>query len=190
MGHETRNTKHEYRQGFTLIEIIVAVSIFIIITLATVDMMIVVIRIQENITRSQAIQDNARFSMELITKEMRTGINYQTGSICATDGSEIHFDSTSGKRVYYVDPDGSGKIYRAVGINVVNAAQCGTGIGKAFNEFTSDQVFIERLKFTLRGEKPPDASPSDGQAMAIITMKVSPDLNLQTTIVQRIRDVQ
>ncbi|MBI4225175.1 MAG: prepilin-type N-terminal cleavage/methylation domain-containing protein [Candidatus Sungbacteria bacterium] len=186
MEHETRNTKHE--NGFTLIEIIVAVSIFALITLATVQIMLIVMRTQETITRIQAIQDNARFSLELITKEMRTGINYDANTpastICTNNGSEIHFLSTSGQRVYYLDPNGSGKIYRATS-NVTAADQCINGANNQFNEFTGDQVFIERLAFILHGQNP---AITDGQAMATITMRVRPNLDLQTTIVQRVRD--
>ncbi|MBI3442776.1 MAG: prepilin-type N-terminal cleavage/methylation domain-containing protein [Candidatus Sungbacteria bacterium] len=189
MLHLTRNRKREYGDGgFTLVEIMVAVGIFAFIMLATVGIMITVIHTQERIARTQATQDNARFSLELITKEMRTGVNYQVGAVCAADGSEIHFTGTSGKRVYYLDPNGSGKIYRATG-DIIDADQCANATNSQFNEFTGDQVFVERLAFTLRGEKAPNARASDGQAMAIITMKVRPDLNLQTTIVQRIRDM-
>lgn len=177
---------HNSSDGFTLIEIIVAVSIFALITLATVQIMLIVIRAQETITRTQAIQDNARFSLELITKEMRTGIGYQIRNVCTPPGSlaEIHFTSTSGLRVYYLDPGGSGKIYRATGVDVNNGAQCGLTPG-VFNEFTGDQVFVERLAFILHGQDP---SATDGQAMATITMHIRPNLDLQTTIVQRVRD--
>lgn len=179
------------KSGFTLIEIIVAVSIFALITLATVQIMLIVMRTQETITRVQAIQDNARFSLELITKEMRTGIEYEANTpastICTNNGSEIHFLSTSGRRVYYLDPSGSGRIYRATSA-VTAVDQCANGINSKFNGFTGDQVFIERLAFILRGQNPASASPSDGQAMATITMRIRPNLDLQTTIVQRVRD--
>jgi prepilin-type N-terminal cleavage/methylation domain-containing protein len=178
-------------QGFTLIEIIVAVSLFALIMLATVEIMLMVIRTQETITRIQAIQDNARFSLELITKEMRTGIEYEANTpastICTTNGSEIHFLSTSGRRVYYLDPGGSGRIYRAVSA-VTAADQCANGVNSRFNGFTGDQVFVERLAFILRGQNAASVSPSDGQAMATITMRIRPNLDLQTTIVQRVRD--
>ncbi len=179
---------HKSGAGFTLIEIMVAVSLFAIITLATVQIMLIAIRIQKTTSRIQAIQDNARFSLELITKEMRTGINYEAGTpasaICASDGSEIHFLSTSGRRVYYLDPNGSGRIYRATG-DITSADQCFGQGNSRFSEFTGDQVFVERLAFILRGQNP---TAGDGQAMATITMRARPNLNLQTTIVQRVRD--
>ncbi len=182
----------ESSQGFTLIEIIVAVSIFALMTLATVEIMLMVMRIQKTITRIQAIQDNARFSLELITKEMRTGIEYEANTpastICTNNGSEIHFLSTSGRRVYYLDPGGSGRIYRAVSA-VTATDQCAGGANSRFNGFTGDQVFIERLAFILQGQNAANINPSDGQAMATIVMRVRPNLDLQTTIVQRVRDM-
>lgn len=187
--------KHKAKSipGFTLVEIMVAMSIFLLVMLATIDTMLIVIRTQETITRIQAIQDNARFSLELITKEMRTGIGYRTSApVCATSGSEIHFMSTSGRRVYYLDPAGSGKIYRyatATGPDITTPDQCFGQANNQFNEFTGSQVFVERFFFALRGQNPPSVPPNDGQAMAVITMKVRPTLVLQTTIVQRVRDV-
>lgn len=176
---------YEHENGFTLIEIIVAVSIFAIITLAIVDMMIIVMRTQETITRIQAVQDNARFSLELLTKELRTGTNYRADTLCASDGSEIHFMSTSGPRVYYLDPGISGKIYRAT-TDITDSDWCANGGHPRFNEFTGDQAFVERLVFMLQGQEPP--SINDGQAMVTIILKVDPDLNLETTVVQRVRD--
>ena len=81
------------RGGFTLIEIMVAISIFMIIMLATVDIMIIVLRTQQAVNRIQALQDNARFSLELITKEMRTAVGYDvpTFPICAAIAGVIGF---------------------------------------------------------------------------------------------------
>lgn len=179
MEYKTQNSA-----GFTLIEIIVAVSIFGLITLATVQIMLIIMRTQETITRIQAIQDNARFSLELITKEMRTGTDYRTDTICAANGSEIHFLSTSGARVYYLDPNDSGKIYRATS-EVTGPSQCAGGADNRFSEFTGNQVFVERFAFVLRGQ---NTATGDGQSMATITTHIRPNLDLQTTIVQRVRD--
>lgn len=173
------------QKGFTLVEVMVAVAVFAIIMLATVDIMLIVLRSQEETTRIQAIQDNARFSLELITKEMRTGSRYQIGKVCTTDGSEIHFIGNSGQdRVYYLDPNGSGRIYRAISA-ITNLSQCRGRENDQFNELTGDQTLVERLQFYLYGEQ----IAGDGQAMAIITLKIRPDLNVETAIVQRVRDL-
>ena len=107
-------------------------------------------------------------------------------AICTSNGSEIDFLSTSGRRVYYLDPSGSGRIYRATSA-VTATDQCANGVNSRFNGFTGDQVFVERLAFILRGQNPA-SDPSDGQAVATITMRIRPNLDLQTTIVQRVRD--
>ena len=177
--------------GFTLIEITVTMSIFVSITLAAVDVMITTLRTQATITRLQALQDNTRFSMELLTKELRTGANYRNANVCTPLGSssEIHFISTSGRRTYYLDPSGSGIVYRAEGQEVTTQDQCANGPHSKFTEFMGDQVFVERLSFFLRGQEPPGPSASDGQAMVTITMALRSGFTLETSVTQRFRDL-
>lgn len=175
------------RTGFTLLEMIVSIGIFSISIIASINIMIGVSNAQIKSADLQAIQDNIRFSLELITKEMRTGRNYNLSSFCAPTGSEISFDTATGqKRIYYLDP-----VKKAImRIRGVPNPTCSNAI-----QFTAEEVFIDRFFLTLRGQT---AGPSDGQPMITISLKISSvdpkfgpqtNMNLQTTVVQRIRDL-
>lgn len=182
--------------GFTLVEALVAMSIFTIILLSTVDMMLIVIKAQDTTSRIQAITDNARASLELITKEMRTGIGYQMNHICTPPSlpGEIHFESTSGKRVYYFDPV-THAIYRAINIDITSPAQCFDALAtgpQPFQPFTSPEVVVETFAFQLYGAAP---GSSDGQPVVAITMKIKPSgalgapVSVQTSVTRRVRDL-
>lgn len=173
--------------GFTLLEMIVSTGIFSIIVIASIGIMLSVTKAQLRTANLQAIQDNIRFSTELLTKEMRTGQKYQLTTACTpTVGEEISFDATSGPRVYYLD-DAKKALMRIKGAPTPtcdNAAQ-----------LTGEDITVETFLVQLRGQI---VGANDGQPMATLALKISATdpvsgnktiMNLQTTVVQRIRDL-
>ena len=180
-------------RGFSLIEMLIAVGIFAVIVMVAVDMTLIASNAQIKASNTQAVQDNIRFGLELLAKELRTGNQYQILNICTTAGTneEIHFTDTVGPRVYYLRDDGI--IMRATSA-VTSSAQCSGGASDKFKPFTADEVLIEKLRFDLRGQT---TGPTDGQPMVTIVLGVSArnpkpglsfSMNLQTTVVQRLRD--
>lgn len=177
----------KFGAGFTLLEMIVSIGIFSVLILASINIMLSVSKAQIKSADLQAIQDNIRFSLELITKEMRTGRNYNLSSFCATTGSEISFDTATGeKRIYYRDP-----VKKAImRIRGSPSPTCNNAI-----QFTAEEVFIDAFTLSLRGQA---VGPSDGQPIITMSLKISSvdpkfgsqtNMNLQTTIVQRTRDL-
>ncbi len=168
-------------RGFTLIEMAVATGIFAILVVSAVSIMISVTKAQTKIQRVQTAIDNVRFSLELITKEMRVGKNYESYS--CSGGSGIRFTtSTGGTRIYYLDT-ANNRIMRS------KVDDCAEAV-----PFTAEDVRVDRFRILLRGI--PGGS-SDGQPWAtfnIAVMVLDPkgvsnfSMNLQTSVVQRIRD--
>jgi len=81
-------------RGFTLIETIVATGLFALLALTAVSIMLSVVKAQTSVQRIQSAIDNIRFSLELITKEMRVGTGYRLVSPneCGDAGTdEINF---------------------------------------------------------------------------------------------------
>lgn len=181
------------KQGFTLLEMMISTGIFAVLVVSTIGVTLDVSNSQIKASNSQTTQDNIRFTLELITKEMRTGSLYALSTKCAASGSEISFlTSLHEPRTYYLDP-ATKTIMRAT--QSVTGADC-TNPDK-FSPLTSEEITIDRLSFILRGA---DAGlgRSDGQPLVIINLKVrskSPKLflessvDLQTTITQRLRDL-
>ncbi len=172
--------------GFTILEMLVGSGIFAILALSAVSIMISVTKAQTKIQRVQTAIDNVRFSLELITKEMRVGTGYEYYPDCNPSGpaqSGIRFTtSTGGKRIYYLDTPGN-RIMRS------KTALCADAV-----PFTAEDVRVDRFRVLLRGIS---AGASDGQPWSTFNMAVTVldpkgvsdfSMDLQTSVVQRIRD--
>jgi type II secretory pathway pseudopilin PulG len=184
--------RNHKRKGFTLLEMILSIGIFTVVVITSISITLAISNAQLKAANIQAIQDNIRFSLELITKEMRTGTNYQLTSICAPPGSEISFlDSSEVPRVYFLDSF-SKTIMRAK--QTITPADCDGSSGKVAS-FTSEEINVASLLFDLRGAAP---GPADGQPRVTISLGVlskdaklgtDTSMNLQTTVAQRFRDI-
>lgn len=169
--------------GFTLLEMLVSVGIFSVVVLTAISVLISIRDAQQKAGNIQNIQDNIRFLMEYMTKEMRQGSQY-SGTGCILDEcTGFAFVSAAGETVGYCLDNGI--IRRTLG-----GAQCEAG-----SAVTSTNVEITRLVFYLVGET---IGPGDGQPRVTVAMagrsaiakaKAESQFNLQTTITQRLRDL-
>ncbi|QQG45685.1 MAG: type II secretion system protein [Candidatus Sungiibacteriota bacterium] len=180
---------HTKKQGFTLLEMIISIGIFSVLVIASIGVTLGVSNAQIKAANIQAILDSIRFSLELITKEMRTGSGYAAtsyGAACGgASGSEISFTTALGEsRTYYLSPATKTIMRMTQTTNCVQAVP-----------FSSEEVNIDRLNFALSGSA---SGPNDGQPRVTLTMKArskSPkyylesSLDLQTTVAQRLRDL-
>lgn len=188
---QTANRKSQIA-GFTLLEMIISIGIFSVLVVATIGITIGISNAQIKAQNVQTILDNIRFSLELVTKEMRTGSNWALTSICAPSGSEISFTTALGERRTYFRDDTSRSIRRAT--ETITSGEC-SGSPKV-KPLTSEDVEVERINFSeIRGQA---VGPLDGQPRITITLRVksrSPkyqlesSMDLETTIVQRLRDI-
>lgn len=177
--------------GFTLLEMVISTGIFAVLIVSAIGITLGVSNAQVKASNIQVIQDNIRFSLELIAKEMRTGSGYQLTAKCAPTGSEITFTtSLEQARTYFLEQSAK-SIMRAT--QSITSADCGNPAKVA--PITSEEVVVDNFLFTLRGEAP---GAGDGQPRATITMKVrsksakyllESSMSLQTTVVQRLRDL-
>ncbi len=176
--------------GFTLLEMVISTGLFGTLVVAAVSITLLASNAQIKAADIQAIQDNIRFSLELLTKELRTGRNYTLTSVCAASGSEISFDSTSGRRFYFLN-SATQTIHRAT--QDLTSADC-SNPQKAV-PFTAEEVIVDRLSFRLIGQ---NVGSGDGQPLVTVNLRVrsrevkfgaETTMNLQTTVVQRLRDL-
>lgn len=171
------------KSGFTLLEMIVSSGIFSLLAVAAIIILLALFRAETKASHTAAAVDNIRFSLELITKEMRTGHQYELSTHCGALGKEISFVASDGKgRVYYLS---GGRIMR-----LRDSVDCDLE-----QPLTSEGVAVDRLLFDLRGalQGPDDGQPRITISMAVrvsgITDPLVSRMNLQTTIVQRFRDL-
>ena len=73
MRYLSQHIRDSCKKGFTLPELLVAMSIFIVVTGISVTVFAQIVKSQNNILRQQKVQDESRFVMEKIMKELMNG---------------------------------------------------------------------------------------------------------------------
>ncbi|MEK7541896.1 MAG: type II secretion system protein [Patescibacteria group bacterium] len=169
--------------GFTLLEMIISIGIFSTLVIAAIGITIGISNAQIKASVVQATQDNIRFSMELMTKEMRTGSQYELSAFCAGEpGEEIRFTASSGRRHLY---------YRSGTslMRLVDSTNCSVA-----QPLLSEEVAVANARFTIGGTGP---GAADGQPWVMVSLSIrsqgpkpvlDSQMDLQTTVVQRFRD--
>lgn len=186
--------KDNSKNGYTIIETMIAVSLFIIIVMISMGALLNANLLSNKSKNMRSIMDNLSFVMEDMSKNLRIGNKYYcvTGSDTLSDisvaksGSNcwgIAFNPFTGGNqwVYYISNDG--KIFKSV------------DGATSFVQLTPDEIVIDSVSsFSIVGAEPP---PGDNQEPFVtiklvgkITYKnvVSP-FSLQTSMSQRMIDI-
>lgn len=160
--------------GFTLVELIVAVGLFLTITAVASANFVQTVRTQRQVADLIAAETTASFVIEQMAREIRTGFNFCQGHACSV--GELSFANAAGESVGY-----------RIASNSLER-----GIGGNFQKISGDNVSVRYLTFALRG-----TAPTDGWSPRItITLGVSAKsggasgvvARLQTTVSARTPD--
>lgn len=173
----------EYRTGFTLLEMIISIGIFSVLVIASIGVMIGISNAQIKASTAQATQDNIRFGVELMTKELRTGSRYDISGFCgAGPGEAVRFTASSGTlRTYYRR--------ETTLMRLTDSANCDSA-----QPVLSEEVAVLNLLFRAGGTQ---AGATDGQPWISVSLSIrsrgpkpafDSQMDLQTTVVQRFRD--
>ncbi len=198
-----KNTRQKLVCGYTIIETMIAVSLFIIITTTGMGALLNANLLHQKSNSMRSIIDNLSFIMEDMSRNLRTGYNYR----CITVNSDldsanvaqsksgqscwgIAFESDSGfptnsgdQWVYYID--NTGKIFKSTQ---------GPYITSNFVQLTPDEVVIDSVSsFSVLGAEPP---PNQQQPFVTIRLvgkvifkNVVTPFSLQTSVSQRVIDI-
>lgn len=170
--HKLKNMKKEKRgknKGFTVVELLISMAIFVIITSITIISFVRTLRAQQAIVGLIAANDNASLTLEQMAREIRTGSNF------STNGSSLSFNGPRGEQIVYRLTDGR--------IEKGSAGQ--------FAPLTASNVRVDRLEFYLLRN---DANNRPIQPRITIVLRTSSptrDINktytdIQTTISPRV----
>lgn len=172
--------QHTNNKGFTLIELMVATSIFVIVMLTSMSSLFVLLDTAKSSRALRFAMDNVNFSMESMTRSIRMGTNYY----CVQSGDGITMDSHLEDNQDCL----SGGTFVAFIPQNTNSSRVGYKL-KARNDsgntntlqrcdidgcvdIVSSDVNIERLKFFVKGSDPVSHIPQDNkQASVYIIMK-------------------
>lgn len=152
----TKNQKRN--KGFTLIELMVATSIFIIIMLTSMSSLFVLLDSGKNSRALRFAMDNVNFAMESMTRSIRMGTNYYcvpTGQSMPT-GMNLTRDCLSGGTFIAFVPQGSTTSRVGYRWNTENKTldRC-TSPSECVN-IVSPDVSIDKLTFFVKGSHPSD----------------------------------
>jgi prepilin-type N-terminal cleavage/methylation domain-containing protein len=155
------------RGGFTLVELLIAIGLFSLVTITLTNAFLAAFRTQRSAFAFLQMQNNIRHALEVMSREMRTGTQFSLPA-----PNRIRFVNDKGIMVEYCNAGGA--IRKAIGTT------CGV------NSFalTSENVTVENAVFELNG-----AAAGDGRQPRItILLRIASSgiaSDLQVTITQR-----
>jgi prepilin-type N-terminal cleavage/methylation domain-containing protein len=181
--------KYKYnKSGFSLIEMLVAISIFVIIILASTRIFQLVVQGQRQAIAAYHVQENLKYFFEVMSKEVRmatidtAGDCYPVGAVNTLyipEGEHLYFKNFKGECVHYFIEDDNG----------VNRFKIERGGNSGY--ITSSNININSLKFIVKdsvveGMQTQQASVTVNlNAEAIASELDKAEMTLQTTITSR-----
>ena len=186
----TQNNK----AGYTIIETMIAVSLFIIIVTIGIGALLNANLLHQKSQDMRSIMDNLSFILEDMSRNLRTGYNYHCiddGNITATNA---HSCISGGGISFKSALDGSQWVYVIYQDGTIQKSTSG-GADGTFTILTLDEIKIDSISgFSVLGAESP---PSDSQ-QPFITIRlvgtityqgVVTSFSLQTAVSQRMIDV-
>ena len=196
-----KNKKNKLTDGYTLIETMIAISIFLIVITMGVGSLVNVHLINKKSQNMRSILDSLSFSMEEMSRNIRTGYNYHCliagedisaievpkscvgspgGYGIAFEAGDVASVTTDDQWIYYVN---NGKLFRTTNGNVNDVVQ-----------MTPNEVVIDETgyNFSVIGAESTDTQ----QPLVVIRLAGSitqggnvSKFSLQTAVSQRLNDI-
>lgn len=179
--------------GFTLIEILVSVAIFATVMTMALGALLAMSESDRKAQTLKSVINNLNFSLDAMSRSMRTGINYHcdvsVGTVtsprdCPTGATSMAFRTAEGQTVRYCRGNGS------------SCASDGTAVlvsknGAAYAPLTAAEVTITNLQFYVAGAEDAQKQPYTviylSGRVPVGASQVS-SFDLQTSVAQRLYD--
>lgn len=155
-------------RGFTLIEIIVAMTIFSIAVGAISSLFVMSLRGQRNVIAQQNLADNTRFALEHMSRQIRMAQRDESGSCTGTAKSTYDIGGAS---LTFVDYTSNCLTYALSGGKI----RMRPDTFKAFLDLTSDDIQVSSLNFDVNGR-----TAEDGEQPRVTISVNAQDANLNT----------
>ncbi len=182
-------------RGFTLIEMLVAVALFVVIMLTVGSAVLSVLEGNRKAQATELVMNNLNFAMETIVRSLRVGSMYHcdvaVGLIdvprdCSGGASSIAFESSGGDRGTIAD-----QVIYQLRNNTIERSYDG---GSNFVPMTAPEVVVESVQFHVVGASgAPDTNQPRVlvrvQGRAGVSARVETRFDIQTTVAQRSLDV-
>lgn len=154
--------------GFTLIEIMVATSIFVMVVMIAMGAIFTVVDANKKAQSLKSVMNNLNFALETMTRTIKTG------QIISVQSEQIEVTDQNGDDVIY-QLDGS-----SIGVTRISG-----GISSGLVYITAPEVIIKKLLFSP-GIGPQPMAYIVVQGEVSLSERIKSDFNIQTTVTQRI----
>lgn len=171
--------KKETKGGFTLIEVMVSVSIFVIVVMISMGAIFSIVDATKKAQSLKSVMNNLNFALETMTRTIKTG---------QIDPNPLNTNST---RIQVVDQSGYTVVYRWLGAgNPIERCRYISFGTCDFLPITAPEVQIQNLKFipvgVVSGDPRQPMIVMILQGKAQLSPTISSIFNIQTTITQRL----
>ena len=178
-------------QGFTLLEMLVSLVVFVLIGGAAFNLLVAAIAGQRAALTNQTVVDQISSAAEYMSRAIRQA-KKDIADLCLTSGTHVNYEvSGGGKALRFLDKEGFCREFSfASGAIREQKSADGTAAGLAASPIvllTSDDIVIQGLQFFIQGQAQPPADTLQPRVTFFIDAQ---GLELQTTVSQRKFDVQ
>lgn len=180
------------KRGFTLIEIMVSVTIFTIIITVGMGALVSLLRNYEVTQAEKRVHDSLNYAMETITREIRLGKNYHINP----EGIEVGGDDGFGSSIGFNASDNRGYVRYSLNGDVLQLERNGAETAPNGPSTLTDptQVIVDSLRFTVLGT---DTYGSGDLSQPLVWIQIQAyatngdserETTIQTLVSQRVLD--
>ncbi len=175
------------KKGFTLIEIMVSLSVFIIIMTLSLGSILSILNLNEKSQTKKTAMDNLNFALESMSRTIRFGTNFYCGT--TSDAFLVNDCDTGSTSLTVQDSNGARIVYSLSGGQIMKKVGGGTA-----NAVTSNEINITRLTFYVFGST---GWPDVNQPRVVMSLSgtvgtktaTQSTFNLETGVSQRKLDI-
>lgn len=186
-----KNINTKTAEGFTLVEMIVAIGLFTIVLFIASSAFLSVLDADRKSRATRIAMDNLNLSLEDMARRIKTGTSYYCGGTVSSSGTNDCL-SPGSSSVAFTEQDGTRTAYRLD----LGAIKRTRGVGAEL-PVTAPEITISNLKFIVSGSTiwDPLGRDTDQPYVTILAEgvategKVNTGFNIQTTVTQRAYDI-
>lgn len=188
--HTSSSLLRKYEKGFSMVELLTSVGLFMVVVVASTSLFLAIVQGNRKAVAIQNILDEGRFVLEIISRDVRTGIEFAPNALPGPqEQNPFEFTNADGNIVCYrfniADPANK-KIEK-----VISAVP---GCGGVVTQVTSSHIQVDHLRFLVNGTIPGDNMQPRITILMGISNKGSraesvSTINLQNTVSPRVLDL-
>lgn len=185
------NIYSQKQRGFTLLEMFVSISVFIVVMLIAVGSLLSIITASKKAQAQKEVLNNLNFAMEGMTRTIRVGTSYHCGALGPNgEGLDDPLDCPGGSSQFsFEHNDGDPNISTDQYIYKLQNGEVQLNKGSGFESVTAPNVTVEYLNFYVSG-----SVSATEQPLVLITIggsvqdtvRTRTEFNLETLVSQRL----